>query len=151
VPLCPNCGGGVGQTARFCPGCGAPQQKGPGAPTQLPGARAREPWDVCEIVWWRGYVKSEFYVHAVGADRGAYEFARSRQFWWRKTEAPPADHKGARVAHNALVEKLRAAGWEPLGKASPWYAQRFRRHAAGLRVLTAEEAESAPDEEGTHA
>jgi hypothetical protein len=150
--VCFNCGGRVGRTARFCPGCGASQKNGLGAnPAPLPGTRAREPWDVCEIVWWRGYVKSEFFVHAVGADQGEYEVARSRQFWWRNSEPPPPDHKGAQAAHEALVEKLEAAGWEPLGKATPWYAQRFRRHAAGLRVLTAEEAESAPGEEGTHA
>jgi hypothetical protein len=152
MPLCPNCGGGVLNNARFCSRCGAPQSNGPGtAPTRLPGTRAHQPWDVCEIVWWRGYIKSEFIAHAIGADRGEYEVARSRQFWWRKAEPPPADHKGAQGAHEALVAKLLGAGWEPLGQATPWYAKRFRRHAAGLRVLTAEEAEAAPNEEGTHA
>ena len=151
VPVCANCGGRVGVRAKFCPTCGAPQQEDSGAaPAHLPGTRSREPWDVCEIGWWRGYVKSDFYAHAVGAERGEYEAARSRQFWWRKNDPPPAEHNGARAAHDALVERLQAAGWEPLGKASPWYAQRFRRHAAGLRVLTAETAETAQDEKNTN-
>jgi hypothetical protein len=102
-------------------------------------------------VWCRGYVKSDFYVHAVGAEHGEFEEARSRQFWWRKSEPPPPEHKDARAAHEALVEKLRSAGWQPLGKASPWYAQRFRRHAAGLRILSDEQVEIAPDEEGKQA
>jgi hypothetical protein len=31
----------------------------------FPGSRADERWDVCEIGWWRGYLKSEFYAIAV--------------------------------------------------------------------------------------
>ena len=112
---------------------------------------SHEAWDICEILWWRGYIKSEFYAHAVGADRGEYEAGRSQQFWWRKTEPPPPDHKGARAAQEALVETLRTAGWEPIGQASLWYAQRFRRHAAGLRVLISDELDEIADEEGRHA
>ena len=106
----------------------------------FPGSRAHEHWDVCEIGWWRGYLKSEFYAIAVGPDRREYEAGRSRQFVWRKEAPPPLEHDRARAAHEALVQKLVESGWEQVGEASPWYAQRFRRHARGLRVVSGDDA-----------
>ena len=144
--ICSNCGGRVGQTARFCVRCGAPRTDGAEA-VPFPGARTREQWDVCEIAWWRGYVKSEFCALALGADRGEYEAGRSRQFRWHRSESPPPDHRRARAAHDELVQKLVDAGWEPLGEATPWYMQRFRRRAVRLRVLGGDEPEQQPNDE----
>jgi hypothetical protein len=136
---CPNCGGHVSQGARFCSQCGVPQ-RAPGTPatTQVAPAQASDRWELCEIDWWRGYMKSEFWANGVGADGAQYEVARSRAFRWRRAEPPPIDHEGARAAHEALVERLADAGWEPIGEGLTWYAWRFRRHAAGLRVLAGE-------------
>jgi hypothetical protein len=131
MPSCPNCGSETHADARFCHRCGAP----------LRGDGSAEGWEVCEIVWWRGYVKSEF--HAVAE---AQELARSPRFRWRSDEPPPPDHQGARAAHDDLVERLTAAGWEPLGEADPWYAQRFRRQISGLRLLAGQPGRDAGTE-----
>lgn len=151
MPTCSNCGSETPDGARFCSRCGAAQKESPGAP-QLPFAqpRARESWDVCEIGWWRGYVKSEFYAAALTVDGSEYEVGRSPQFRWRRTEAPPSDHERARAAHAALVDRLAATGWEPVGGGVPWFAQRFRRRATGLRLLQGEPTpEPVRDEDST--
>ncbi|MGH2995248.1 MAG: zinc ribbon domain-containing protein, partial [Gaiellaceae bacterium] len=116
---CPNCGANVPQRARFCPRCGAPQRE--------VGGFASPAQDVCEIRWWHGYLKAEFYALAVGEDGQESEIARSPQFFSRRGNPPTGDHEKATAAHEKLVARLTAAGWEPLGKAVPWYAQRFRR------------------------
>lgn len=146
MPVCTNCGGETPDDARFCSRCGALQKEGPGS-HQLSFAhpRGRESWDVCEIGWWRGYVKSEFYASAISADGAEYEVGRSPQFRWHHPELPPPDHKGARAAHEALVEQLAAAGWEPLGGGSPWFATRFRRLGTGLRLLQVEPPRATAD------
>jgi hypothetical protein len=138
MPSCPNCGGRLSQSARFCPHCGVPQRP-LGTPAPKPGHKgpSLDRWELCEITWWRGYVKSEFYANGVGADGAEYEVARSRQFRWRRPEPPPADHEQARAAHEGLVGSLTQSGWEPIGEGLLWYASRFRRHA-GLRVLAGE-------------
>jgi zinc-ribbon domain len=138
---CPNCGGPVADDARFCPRCGAPQREGAGSgPTQA--GPAPERWELCEITWWRGYLKSEFV--AVTGDR---ELARSPGFRWRSGEPPPHDDARARNVHDQLVRRLTALGWEPLGQAIPWYAQRFCRSTTGLRLLAGDTADQANDED----
>jgi zinc-ribbon domain len=129
MPSCPNCGGPTPDDARFCPRCGAPQREGAGSGPPHSG-QAPERWELCEIVWWRGYLKSEFIAVA-----GARELDRSPQFRWRSGDPPPHDDAGARNAHDQLVQRLTALGWEPLGQAIPWYAQRFCRSTSGLRLL----------------
>jgi hypothetical protein len=95
-----------------------------------------EGWELCEIFWWRGYVKAEFYAVA-----GSQELARSPAFRWRGLDPPERDHEAARASHDTLVQRLVDEGWEPLGDAVPWYAQRFHRHASRLRLLPRDEAE----------
>lgn len=141
--VCPNCGAQVAHSARFCSRCGARQEGAGGTVAPLHD----DNWDLCEIGWWRGYVKAEFYAAAVAADGSAYEAGRSRQFRWRKHEPPAREHDQARAAHEDLVRGLRQGGWEPLGDAVPWYALRFRRHATGLRVLAGELEELKAGEE----
>lgn len=149
--MCSNCGSKVGQTARFCSRCGAPQRGAADVqePSEFRAQRGFESWEVCEILWWRGYLKSDFYAWALGSDQREYEVGRSSQFFWRRPDPPPPDHERARTAHEALVERLVKGGWEPLGAATPWYAARFRRHATGLRVLTGDHALEALDEDGS--
>ena len=141
MPSCANCGNETPADARFCPRCGAPQREGPAGASDAPASRVvfpAEGWELCEIVWWRGYVRSEFCAVADGR-----ELARSRSFRWRAERPPAPDHEAARAAHEGLVARLKEAGWEPLGQAVPWYAQRFRRQSAGLRLLARESGEAA--------
>ena len=85
----------------------------------------------CEIRWWRGYVKSQFYAHAVTKEGLEVVVARSPMFWWRHAEQPPPT-KAAVAARMALVETLVAWGWrvEPTPRnqvtRAPWFAGRFR-------------------------
>lgn len=141
MPSCPNCGGPAPDDARFCPRCGAPQREG-ADPPPAPSVGAPEGLELCEIVWWRGYFKSEFLAVA-----GKRELARSSRFRWRRGEPPSQTHEGARTAHEQLVRRLTAIGWEPLGQAIPWYAQRFCRQPTGLRLLASQGADHADEED----
>ena len=144
MPSCANCGIETPPEARFCPRCGAPLRGGAPAAPDVPPPHfvvPAEAWELCEIGWWRGYLKSEFYAVADGR-----EFARSRSFRWRGERPPASDDEAARAAHEALVARLAEAGWEPLGQAIPWYAQRFRRRSAGLRLLPRESTKAAEED-----
>jgi hypothetical protein len=153
MPTCSNCGSKVAQTARFCPRCGGPQRELAARQDAVPfpAPRGQESWDLCEIVWWRGYVKSEFYALGLDADRREYEIARSPQFRWYKADAPPPDNTEALRAHETLVAKLVAGGWETLGSSTPWYAGRFRRRATSLRLLSGAPPVAAGEEESDSA
>lgn len=79
--------------------------------------------EACEIAWWRGYVKSQFYVQA---NSPLDEVLESRLFRFRGGEEP--EQAGAAAdAHRALVEDLAAAGWVPDGRGEHWFSERFRR------------------------
>jgi hypothetical protein len=98
------------------------EPRGPGRRTA--GVRGRV--EECEIEWWRGYVMSDFYAFALRPGGPATILARSQRFRWRQTDPPP--HEGpAAEAHTALVERLGAEGWEPVGTGAAWYRTRLRR------------------------
>lgn len=130
---CSNCGSALPDDARFCPQCGI-RLRGPDTSPPFEGADAgpaRDPipptaWDVCEIRWWQGYLKADFYAHLLSSKTDGTDIARSPTFWWRRDE-PPSAADAALVAHEALVDALVESGWEPTGVARPWFAQRFRR------------------------
>lgn len=127
--FCTNCGTGLPAEARFCFVCGAPAA----------GEVERRPVDAetptCRIRLWRGYFKAEFYAEPVDAELGIVRQERSRAFGWRNDEPPPADREDVREAYDGLVARLVALGWEPVGRASPWYAQRFERRGESLQVV----------------
>lgn len=83
-------------------------------------------WEECEIDWWRGYVKSDFYALAVGPGGESYVAARSPTFRWLRREPPPEESRGAEP-HARLVAHLVAEGWEPVGSRFAWYKTRLRR------------------------
>ena len=110
-----------------------PEQSQPPPPPPSPvpaevdgGETSNGRWKTCEIVWWRGYWKSNFYAQAVTPEGFAYDVARSRPFSWRGSEEPPKIGEIA-SAHSVLVEKLLANGWEETGNGTSWYARRYRR------------------------
>lgn len=111
-----------------------PEPPGPSLVEVLsPHARLREPEqddaetrvEACEIAWWRGYVKSQFYIQADSSFDEMFEspFFRARA---RGGEAPVQAGPAAE-AHQALVDDLTAAGWEPEGRGEQWFSERFRR------------------------
>jgi hypothetical protein len=77
---------------------------------------------VCEIVWWRGYIKSQFYVEA---DPPLDREIASRAFRARGSDAPEQS-AAAVAAHEALVEALASAGWAREGRGAHWFSDRFR-------------------------
>jgi hypothetical protein len=83
-------------------------------------------WEECEIDWWRGYVKSDFYALAVRPGGERYVAARSSTFHWWRTE-PPLEESPGSEAHARLVARLVADGWEPVGRGLAWYKTRLRR------------------------
>jgi hypothetical protein len=79
----------------------------------------------CEIGWWRGYLKSDFYAAVVTAGGDSYVVARSPLFRWRHS-APPTQIDHVVAAHRALLGQLEREGWEYEGRGDQWYAARFR-------------------------
>jgi hypothetical protein len=88
--------------------------------------------ELCEVRWWRGYVRSRFYAE-VEAPEGYSILAESPMFRWRGQD-PPAQEGEVAAAHDALVGELMRLGWvidEPGPDDEPalWYEIRLRRAA----------------------
>jgi hypothetical protein len=98
----------------------------PPPPPVEPEVLAEPTEEVCEILVWRGYAKARFYARLELEETDEFAVAESASFRFHGNGAPD-DTKAARAAHQALVEKLRAKGWEQEDTTGPWYAARFRR------------------------
>ena len=77
-------------------------------------------FEICEIVFWRGYVKCAFYAVFQAGEPIGSPFFRSR-------ERSPVQSGAPLEAHRALVERLTAEGWEPATRGRAWYSLSFRR------------------------
>jgi hypothetical protein len=84
----------------------------------------------CRIVWWRGYVKSEFQAQLLSPGQSVV-VRRSPAFRWSRAEPPPAEHAEASQAHAALTKELEAAGWVVSRRGRDWYAIEFERRLIG--------------------
>jgi hypothetical protein len=75
-----------------------------------------------EIEWFRGYVKSRFFVLLDGPD-GEDRLVESPWFSWRQAEPPPPlpDFVAAR---DAFLGKLEREGWHECGRGQAWFSQR---------------------------
>ena len=75
-----------------------------------------------EIEWFRGYVKSRFFVLVDERD-WEHRLVESPWFSWRQAEPPPPlpDFVAAR---DALLAKLEREGWHECGRGQAWYSQR---------------------------
>ena len=100
------------------------------APVAAPMKAAAEEWagwEFCEIDWWRGYVKSHFFAKTTTPGETDYVVRESSMFRWRGNGIPDAT-PAITAAHEQLIERLRAEGWEDdPGTSTNWYAQTFRR------------------------
>ena len=83
------------------------------------GYRIGEP-AAFRIERWRGYRSSTFYARVGGS------LLESRSFRWSKADPPP-ETAAARAAHDELVARLQAAGWEPVAGGGLWYETGFVR------------------------
>jgi hypothetical protein len=87
---------------------------------------ARQPDEVCEIVFWRGYVKAMFYAQIFTPTGEPRAVAESRSFR-APGDGEPGKTQEAAEAHEALRQGLLAAGWTRIGQGPAWYADVFRR------------------------
>lgn len=76
----------------------------------------------CTIVWWRGYVRSQFLARVDGSDKIA---AESPAFAWRSSTPPPPSGP-ALTAHERLVSALLEQGWEQEHTGATWFDATFR-------------------------
>lgn len=79
----------------------------------------------CTVVWWRGYVRSQFIAYADDGAEGTI-IAESPSFAWRSSKPPPQS-EDALAAHDRLLGDLRELGWEVDDSGSAWFELTFRR------------------------
>ena len=91
-------------------------------PPAEPQVTALEP-GTYEIEWFRGYVKSRFFVLLEEPD-GEQRLVESPWFAWRQAEPPPPPLPEFVAARNALLAKLQREGWHECGRGQAWYSQR---------------------------
>jgi hypothetical protein len=75
-----------------------------------------------EIEWFRGYVKSRFFVLLDDPD-GEALLVESPWFSWRQAEPPPPLPEFV-AARDALLAKLEREGWHECGRGLAWYSHR---------------------------
>jgi hypothetical protein len=92
-----------------------PSPEQPAAPLQ-PGTY--------EIEWFRGYVKSRFFVLLQEPD-GEERLVESPWFAWRKAEPPPPPLPEFVAARDTLLAKLEREGWHECGHGEAWYSRRL--------------------------
>lgn len=105
----------------------------PGETVEAPEERL----ELCEIGWSSGRLRSQFSARAFAPDGRARVVGASPKLWLRRN--PPRARRRTLKAYGVLVRQLgdagwRAAGatelwfrWQPLGRRSLWYEERFRR------------------------
>jgi len=79
----------------------------------------------CEIEWFRGYVKSRFFVVLEEPELGGDRLVESPWFSWRQADPPPPALPEIVAARDALLVKLEREGWEAYGRGGAWYSQRL--------------------------
>jgi hypothetical protein len=82
--------------------------------------------NTCTVIWWRGYMRSQFVATWVNAIGLPCVIAESPLFKYRGTVPPPQSEEAVE-AHAALVSRLVAAGWQPRGRGYEWYEHWFVR------------------------
>jgi hypothetical protein len=92
-----------------------------------PAATQRQPdGQVCEIAFWRGYVKGSFYARAFDQDGEPVPIAQSPYFRSHGSDEPEATDQAV-AAYEALRNQLERAGWEYARDGASWFATVFSR------------------------
>ena len=104
------------------------QPQAPEPADQAPEGYHRGDLIAFRIERWRGYRSSTFYARVGG------RLVESRSFRWSKADPPP-DTAAARAAHDELVARLQAAGWEPVAGGGLWYETGFVRPVSEGRAV----------------
>lgn len=80
----------------------------------------------CEILFWRGYVKSGFYARVFSEDGEPLSIHESPYFRLKGNGIPESTGE-ALAAHTELCESLERDGWRLLGTGQAWFEQSFRQ------------------------
>jgi hypothetical protein len=122
------------------PPTGAPEPP-PDVPVMLPGRRFARliPWPeeaeqmwTCEIDWKAGYRKSSFRAWAEPPGGGKRrQLGESPPLRWTLMSDPEPPTPEFVALARALMGALEDAGWERIGPAGAWYAQRFLWRGTG--------------------
>jgi hypothetical protein len=93
--------------------------------SDLPAAEPPRPLvpGTYEIEWFRGYVKSRFFV-LLDEPHGEQRLVESPWFSWRQAEPPPPPMPEFVAARDALLAKLGREGWHECGRGQAWFSQR---------------------------
>jgi hypothetical protein len=105
----------------------APSQRQPGRFDRAPGwpEGTCDRWR-CEIAWASGYVHSRFRALAYPpGGRKGNPICESRDFKWLLRAGPDPSDAAHRREVQRLAAALKAAGWEPVGRGSRWFAGRY--------------------------
>ena len=137
MSLCANCNTSYDDSFKFCPHCGNPKSQ----------TSDENEWEVCEIELYRideknllsllGAPKLIFYAMAIGVN-GRYLADKSEPLLPNgKGIFEHADYgigqndyiiqKGGQVKLNELINRLVQNGWQPLGKGTKSWSEKFRR------------------------
>ena len=92
----------------------------------MPDTAAAEA-EECEIEWFRGYVKSQFYAVTHDGD-GLPRVLESPWFRWHQVSSPPPQQLIS-AAHHELLDALAQDGWQPCGHGDEWWNDRLTRTA----------------------
>src|SRR3984893_1142354 len=79
------------------------------------------PFQTCQIVWWRGYVKGHFEAWTLAGSGEPRLVGESPAFRWRSS-APPTEAEPASSALETLLGRLAEEGWEAgVHSSGNWY------------------------------
>jgi hypothetical protein len=87
---------------------------------------APETEEFCHVAFWRGYLKAGFFARAIDEEGLEVAVAESPLFRAQGNGIPEETEKAV-AAYKALVEQLKADGWEPAEKGEAWFDTTFRR------------------------
>lgn len=90
---------------------------------------------LCEIAFWRGYLKAGFYARAFDEEGEEVAVGESSLFRSHGNGIPDQTEKAVE-AYEALVEQLKREGWKPLRRGETWFGSVFR-----LELTTSAESE----------
>lgn len=102
-----------------------PRRHEPEAPPAQP--EPPDPAEVtCDVLFWRGYLKSAFYARVFSDDGEPLAVAES-PFFRARGNGIPDESDEALAAYRALRARLESAGWQHVAAGETWFADRFAR------------------------
>ena len=93
-----------------------PEPAAPSQPSEL----------TCDVLFWRGYLKSAFYARVFSDDGEPLAVAES-PFFRARGNGIPDETDEAVAAYQALRDRLESGGWQHVVAGETWFADTFAR------------------------